>query len=70
MESEQTEILDPENRLVVARGAWREGSKMGDDNQRAQTSGYKTNKSYGYNAQHDDCSQQYCVVCLKIAVSR
>lgn len=34
---------------------------------RATTSIYKTNKSWGYNAQHGDYGQCYCIAYLKNA---
>lgn len=40
---------------------------MGEVGQKVQTSGSKINKSWGCNIQHGDCSQQYCIVYLKVA---
>ena len=52
------ELTDTENRLLVARrgrdGAEEGGGKMGEGNQKVQTSNYKMNTSWGCNVQHDD----------------
>lgn len=40
--------------------------KWGNFVQRAQNSSYKICKLWGSNVQHDSCSQQYCIIHLKI----
>ena len=47
-------ILDIENKLVVARG--QVVGKMGEGGQKVQTSSYKINKSWGCDVQHGDYS--------------
>ena len=41
--------------------------EIGEGGQKIQTSSYKINKSWACNVQHDDYSQQYCTVYLKVA---
>ena len=44
----KTILTDAENGPVVARNMWWMGD-MGEGGQKAQTSSYKTGKSWGYN---------------------
>ena len=55
--NEQNKTVDAENRLVVARGekGCRVG-KMGKRGQEVQISSHKINKSWGWNGQHGDYS--------------
>ena len=62
---QKTELLDSENRLVVARGVsgawWGCGmgggvGKIHEGGQKIQTSSYKINKPCGWNAEHGDYS--------------
>ena len=40
---------------------------MGERGEKVQTSSYKINQPWECNVQHGDCSQQQCVVYLKVA---
>ena len=53
-QQQQNELIDTENRLVVARCVC--GGEMGEGGQMVQTSSYKINKSWGCNVQRDDYS--------------
>ena len=55
-QTNKPEHIDPENRLVVARGRKWEVVIRGEKHQKAQTSRYKIKKSWGCNIQHGDCS--------------
>ena len=54
----KVKLIKTENLLVVARSGWKVGGRrMGKkEHQKVQTSIYKINKSWGYNAQHEDMS--------------
>ena len=54
-EKRKNELIETENRFVVARGEGRE-LQMGKGSQEVQTSSYKIKKSWGCNAQHGDYS--------------
>ena len=67
VESRKTELIETENRLVVARGGgWGLGEK-GEGGQRVHTSSYKINRFWEYNVLHGDYSWQYCIVYLEVA---
>lgn len=51
--------------MVTERRKW--GGEIGEGGLKVQTSGYKINKSQGYDVQHGDYSQYYCIVYLKVA---
>ena len=59
----QTQKKRVEWRLSGARG-W---GKWEDGVQRVQTPSYKIDKFWGSNIEHDDCSQQYNIIYLRVA---
>ena len=53
---QKPKLTDTENSLSVARYRWQEVGKMDRGGQPVQTSHYRMNKSWRYDAQHGDCS--------------
>ena len=54
MESLKTDLIETEDRLVVARGRSWTVAEMCEGGPKVQTSSFKTNKSWGHNGQHGD----------------
>ena len=50
----KNELIDADNRLMIAGGRGWKVSETGEGGQNVQTSSYKIDKSWGCNIQHSD----------------